>query len=167
MRAAATAFAAAVDRVSTVLAVLGIAALAGAVAVVVGDVAWRRIGGGSFIGSVDLTQLCVVAAVSWSIPYAFCRGTHVAVDLLGTVLSRRAERILDAIAAAVAMVLVGFLLMLSWRRAMEQWGYGDVSQDLAIPFVIHWSFLLSGLAVSAVACLSTLLVRATGARTEG
>lgn len=158
-RRAARAFAAAVDRVTAALAFLGIGALTGAIAVVCGDIVWRRIGGGSFIGAVDLTQLCVVAAVSWSIPYAFARGTHVTVDLLGAVLPRGAERLLDTLAALVAMVLVGFLLLLSWRRATEQWAYGDVSQDLAIPFVLHWSFLLSGLAMAAVACLATLLLR--------
>lgn len=56
------------------LAMAGICALVAAIAVVVGDIVWRRIGGGSFIGSVDLTQLSVMIAVSWSIPYAFATG---------------------------------------------------------------------------------------------
>ena len=48
-----------------------LAEVGGAIAIVVIDIIWRRIGGQSMVGAVDLTQFCVMAAASWAIPYAF------------------------------------------------------------------------------------------------
>lgn len=138
----------ALSGLTRVMAYIGIAALMGAIVVVVGDIIWRRIGGGSFIGAVDLTQFCVMAAAAWSIPYAFAHQAHVSVDLFGERIPSCMSRWLAILAALMSALLCAFLLYLSWQRAMEQWTYGDVSQDLAIPMIAFWVFLLSGLAIS-------------------
>lgn len=140
-------------KITMVGALLGITVLTIAILVVVGDIIWRRIGGGSFIGAVDLTQLSVVVAASLSIPYAFTKGAHVKVDLLGNHLSNGAKRFLDAAAALFGACLLSYLLWLTWGRAMEVWGYGDVSQDLAIPMILYWAALIVGLFLSVVVCL--------------
>ncbi len=142
---------------TTLMAYVGIGALTVAIVVVVVDVVWRRIGGGSFIGAVDLTQFSVVAAASWAIPFAFARNAHVSVDILHNQFSSAVARFLDAAAALISAALMAFVLWLSWGRAMEIWGYGDVSQDLAVPMILFWSFLLSGLAVSFVTCIVNFL----------
>ena len=146
-----------VASLTTLMAYVGIGALTAAIVVVVLDIAWRRIGGGSFIGAVDLTQFSVVAAASWAIPYAFSRNAHVSVDLLHDYFSSAVTRALDAAAALISAALMAFVLWLSWGRAMEVWGYGDVSQDLAVPMILAWSFLLSGFAVSFVNCAVNFL----------
>lgn len=135
------------------MAMLGVLALIMAIAVVIGDIVWRRLGGGSFIGSVDVTQLSVMIAVSWSIPYAFATDAHVTVDLLSQSFSPTANRILEAGASLAAAAVVGLLCWLSLGRAREIAVYGDVSQDLAIPMVWFWSSLVAGLALSVVVCL--------------
>lgn len=140
-------------RVIQLGAILGITMLTIAIIVVVGDIIWRRIGGGSFIGAVDLTQLSVMFAASFSIPYAFTKGAHVRVDLLNGILSTRAQRFLDVLAALFGAVLLAFLLWLTWGRAMQVWDYGDVSQDLAVPMIYYWAALIIGLALSVLACL--------------
>ncbi|HBS21852.1 TRAP transporter small permease subunit, partial [Thalassospira sp.] len=71
------------NRLTDILAFVGMAALIGAIAIVVVDIIWRRIGGQSLVGAVDLTQFCVMAAASWAIPYAFSAHAHVTVDLIG------------------------------------------------------------------------------------
>ncbi|TNF19776.1 MAG: TRAP transporter small permease [Rhodobacteraceae bacterium] len=142
-------------RITTVGAIFGITVLTLAILVVVGDIVWRRIGGGSFIGAVDLTQLSVMIAASLSIPYAFTKGAHVKVDLLGGVLSVGMQRLLDVLAALFGAGLLAFLLWLTWGRAMEVWGYGDVSQDLAVPMIFYWSALIVGLFLSVLVCLLT------------
>lgn len=134
------------------LAILGMCALVVAIAVVVGDIVWRRVGGGSFIGSVDLTQFSVMIAVSMAIPYAFATGGHVSVDLLTRSLSRRASRILDICASITGLIITAFLCWLSAGRAREIWTYGDVSQDLALPMIWFWAALVTGLALSALVC---------------
>jgi hypothetical protein len=40
---------------------------------------------------------------------------------------------------------------------MEQLAYGDVSQNLAIPMILFWVFLLSGLALSGLVCFVKFL----------
>ncbi|MEM7546494.1 MAG: TRAP transporter small permease [Pseudomonadota bacterium] len=134
------------------LAVLGMCALVVAIAVVVGDIVWRRVGGGSFIGSVDLTQFSVMIAVSLAIPYAFATGGHVSVDLLTSSFSVRANRILDICASLAGTAITGFLCWLCAGRAREIWTYGDVSQDLALPMIWFWCALVAGLGLSALVC---------------
>lgn len=140
-------------KLTAAMAIMGICALVVAIAVVVGDIIWRRVGGGSFIGAVDLTQFSVMIAVSWSIPYAFATGSHVTVDLLSKAFTANATRWLDIGASLTGAVISGFLGWLSAGRAWEVWGYGDVSQDLAIPMILFWSFLVSGLTMSVIVCL--------------
>jgi len=150
------AFAARLDRglgaVSAVLAFLGMCALVVAIGVVIGDIVWRRMGGGSFIGSVDLTQFSVMIAVSLAIPYAFATSGHVSVDLLSRAVGPRANRILDVVANLTGTIITGFLCWLSGGRAREIWTYGDVSQDLALPMIWAWSALVFGLGFSALIC---------------
>lgn len=57
-----------VEKLTLAMAVTGIAMLSGAIVLVVVDIIWRRIIGGSVIGVIDITQLCVMAAAFWSIP---------------------------------------------------------------------------------------------------
>jgi len=141
------------DRITMVGAIIGITMLSLAIIVVVGDIILRRIGGGSFIGAVDLTQLSVVIAASLAIPYAFSRGTHVKVDLLSDFLSQGMKLFLDVSGTLFGAVLLSFLLWLTWGRAMEVWGYGDVSQDLSIPMIFYWGALIAGVFLSILVCL--------------
>ncbi|WP_417811640.1 TRAP transporter small permease [Thalassospira alkalitolerans] len=141
------------NRLTDILAFIGMAALIGAIGIVVVDIIWRRIGGQSLVGAVDLTQFCVMAAASWAIPYAFSAHAHVTVDLIGKNHFRAVFRIIDTLIPALCAGLMAFLLYLSWGRAMEQWNYGDVSQNLAIPMILFWGFLLSGMAISMLVCL--------------
>jgi len=150
---------------STVLAVVGMCALVVAIAVVIGDIVWRRMGGGSFIGSVDLTQFSVMIAVSLAIPYAFATGGHVSVDLLNRAVGPMVNRVLDVVASLTGAVITGFLCWLSVGRAGEIWTYGDVSQDLALPMIWAWGALVFGLGFSALICTVRALCVATKRRT--
>ena len=143
----------ALSKISSLMAMLGILALIMASAVVVGDVVWRRIGGGSFIGSVDLTQLSVMIAVSWSIPYAFSMGAHVSVDLVSQSFGAKTNRVLNTLACLAGFGVVAFLCWLSFGRAIEIYSYGDISQDLGIPMIWFWGNLVLGLALSGTVSL--------------
>lgn len=150
---------------TSVMALIGMFALVGAIVVVVGDIVWRRIGGGSFIGAVDLTQFSVMAAASWSIPYAFATGAHVTVDLLNHVFPRGLRRALDITAHLIGAGVSGFLCWLSFGRAQEIAAFGDASQDLAIPMVWFWGFLVTGLGASTIVCAVRAIT--AGASREG
>ncbi|MDG4720843.1 MULTISPECIES: TRAP transporter small permease [Thalassospira] len=145
------------DSLTDILAFVGMSALIGAIGIVVVDIIWRRIGGQSLVGAVDLTQFCVMAAASWAIPYAFSAHAHVTVDLIGKNRFRSVLKFVDALIPLLCAGLMAFLLYLSWGRAMEQLSYGDVSQNLAIPMILFWGFLLSGMAISTLVCLGQFM----------
>lgn len=147
----------AIERITAVFAFVGISLLVIAVGLVITDIVWRRVLGGAVIGVIDLTQLCVMAAAFWSIPYAFSTRAHVTVDLLSANLGRRTRLWLDALGGVLSLALMALILYLGWQRAFEQWQYGDVSQDLGIPLILYWAFLLSGTALAGIAAAAAFV----------
>ena len=145
------------ERLCHAAAVFGIACLIGVIGIVVTDIVLRRSLGYTVIGTVDLTQLCVMAAAFWSIPYAFMRNAHVRVDLVTEKLPRRGRALLDGLAALTGFGLLALLLWMSWDQALLRWEYGDQSQDLGIPMIFYWLFLLSGFLLAGIATLALAL----------
>ncbi|WP_224404929.1 TRAP transporter small permease [Afifella sp. IM 167] len=145
-------------------AFLGIAGLAVAVALTCADILWRRIVGGAFIDIVDVTSLCLVAAASWTIPYAFLHGHHVSVELLADRLPRRVRAGLAVLAALLGAALLAFLFWLGAGSARQAFAYGDTTLNLAIPMIVPWAIFLWGLALSALANLSLAVTGALPAR---
>ncbi|WP_054309755.1 TRAP transporter small permease subunit [Mesorhizobium sp. 1M-11] len=146
-----------IERLMAAMAIFGIVMLAGAIALVVVDIVRRRLLGGSVIGVIDITQLCVMAAAFWSIPYAFSKKSHVAVDFLAMDNAPRLRMFLAIVSALLSLGLLGLILWLAWARAMDTWSSGDISQDLGIPMIWYWGFLLSGLAAALVAVAAAFL----------
>jgi TRAP-type C4-dicarboxylate transport system permease small subunit len=147
----------AIERTTAVFAFVGIGLLVIAVGLALADIVWRRLLGGAVVGVIDLTQLCVMAAAFWSIPYAFSTRAHVVVDLLSANLGRRARLWLDALGGVLSLALMALVLYLGWQRALEQWQFGDVSQDLGIPLILYWAFLLSGAALGGIAAAAAFV----------
>ncbi|MGH1539517.1 MAG: TRAP transporter small permease [Arenicella sp.] len=125
-------------------AIAGVGALVIAILMVIVDIIWRRIFSEVFLGTVDITQLCVMVAAFWSIPYAFSEGAHVSVDLLSGSLPKRMLKVFEILASLIGLLVMTVILFLSCIRAMEQYSYGDSSLNLAIPMIFYWFFLLSG-----------------------
>jgi hypothetical protein len=69
------------DRLTLACALAGMAVLAVAMAVVLADIVMRSTVGIAVLGTVDITQLCVMACAFWAIPYAFIRAGHVRVEV--------------------------------------------------------------------------------------
>lgn len=147
----------AIERTTAVCAFIGIGSLVIAIGLVVTDIVWRRVLGGAVIGVIDLTQLCVMAAAFWSIPYAFTTRAHVTVDLLSARLGRGTRLWLDGLGGLLSIGLMALILFLGWQRAMEQWSFGDMSQDLGIPIIWYWAFLLSGSALGGIAAAAAFV----------
>lgn len=146
-------------RAARLVAIAGMACLIGAIVIVVVDVVFRRTLGATVIGTVDLTQLCVMAAAFWSIPFAFASDAHVKVDLATAHLPYRWRSALDGGAALLGLSLLLVLVWTSWGQAMLRLDYGDSSQDLGIPMIIYWAFLLSGCAFSCLSALAVAMAR--------
>jgi len=136
-------------------ALLGIIMLFIAILVVVADIILRHSIDYAILGTVDITQLCVMAVAFWSIPFAFLRRTHVTIELSDHYLSPRAQQFLDGLAACFGCILLALITYYGWGQAVQQLEYGDQSQTLGIPLIYYWGFLLSG---GGLACIATLFI---------
>lgn len=140
------------EQVCLIAALLGVAALLGAMAVTVADIVLRPLGN-AVPGVVDLVQLAVMAGAFLAIPYTFISDGHVSVDLLAQNLPARLAALLRLLAALLATGLLTLMLYYGWQSAWQQHAFGDVSQTIGIPLFWYWTPLLAGLALSALATL--------------
>lgn len=132
-----------------------------AMVLVVADIVLRRTLSYTITGTVDITQLCVMAVAFWSIPLAFIRGAHVGITLATQWLPARANALLDALAALAGFAFVALLTRYGYEQAMVSLDYGDKSQTIGIPIIWYWAFLLSG---GVLSCLATLVLAADHVR---
>lgn len=148
------------------LALAGISTLLVAIVLTCADIIWRRVVGGAFVDTFDITKLCLVAAASLSIPYGFTLGSHITVDLLADRFPPRARTVLDVVVALVGAALLGFLFWLTWQGAMLHYAYGDTTLNLRIPVIWYWGLLLVGLALAVLASLARAADTLAGGRPE-
>jgi TRAP-type C4-dicarboxylate transport system permease small subunit len=156
-------------RIARAVALLGAAALGGAMLATVADVALRPAETGIF-GVVDLVQLGVMAAAWLAIPYCFLTDAHVSVDLLAQNLPARLAATLRALGATLAAGLMVLILVYGWQTAAQQAQFGDVSSTLALPKIWYWAPLLAGAGLSVLAtgliAVQALLAAVTGRGAE-
>lgn len=136
-------------------AFLGAALLVVAMTVTVVDVALRRSVNFAVAGTVDLTQLFVMAAVFLSIPFAFLSDSHVVIELATARLRPRPLAAVRALGALLSLLFMAAVLRYGWDQAVQQHGYGDKSQTIGVPILFYWVPLLGG---AALAVLATALL---------
>ncbi|WP_207485718.1 TRAP transporter small permease [Arenibaculum pallidiluteum] len=134
-------------------AVLGVASLVVAILLTVADIVWRRVVGGAFVDTADITRLCLVTAASASIPYGFIRGTHVSVDLLVERFPPRLQTAMEVATSLAGAVFFAFLAWLAWQSAAIHLAYGDTTLNLRLPVVLYDAIFLAGLGLAILACL--------------
>lgn len=148
----------------TAAAAAGVLAYAAAALLTVVDVVGRR-AGFPLLGVIDLVQLFVLGGAWLVIPYAFLVGAHVGVDLLVDALPGRLTRVVRAVGSLAAAGLLVLILRACLGAFEQQLLFGDRSQQLGIPIVWYWVPLLTGVALSVVAALLTVVdPPATGQR---
>ncbi len=108
------------------------------------DIVIRNAGGQGILGTVDITQMLIMATAFLTIPYGFIADSHVAVEIGVEKLPFRLQALFKAIAA-----LLGALLMLAigWYGIgqFETVGLlGDKSQTIGLPMTWFWYPLLAG-----------------------
>lgn len=145
----------------------GVAALLVPTVLTCADIVWRRAVGGAFMDIFDITQLCLVALASWSIPYGFQHGSHVSVDLL-------VDRFRPAVRAAFELViylgsaaLFALLTWFAWDGAVLHWRHGDTTQNIGLPLVWYWAIFLVGMVLTVLVCLRRAAAAACALRTGG
>ena len=108
------------------------------------DIVIRHTGEQGILGTVDITQMLIMATAFLTIPYGFIADGHVAVEIGVERLPFRVQSFFKAFAA-----LLGALLMLAigWYGIgqFETVGLmGDKSQTIGLPMTWFWYPLLGG-----------------------
>lgn len=115
------------------------------------DIVLRQTVNFAIVGTIDITQLLVMAAAFMAIPFAFFTDSHVAVELATDPLPPRAIAFFKALAALFALAFMAAALRYGWDQAVQQNSYGDRSQTIGIPILFYWIPLLAGCALSILA----------------
>jgi TRAP-type transport system small permease protein len=139
------------ERATLGLSWLGVVAVVGMMAVVVGDVLMRTVFHRPIPGAFDFVESALVAAVFLSLPRCFLRDQNIVVDLLDSLLGPKVVAGLKVLAAVVAL---SFLTALLWNMispARDALQFGDRKPDLPIPIFGLWILIFVGCFVSLVA----------------
>lgn len=121
------------------------------------DIVIRNTGGQGILGTVDITQMMIMAAAFLTIPYGFISDSHVAVDIGIERLPFRLQALCRAMAALLGAVL---MLAIGWY-GIGQFDtvalMGDRSQTIGMPMVWYWYPLLVGSFFAVAVVLAVML----------
>jgi TRAP-type C4-dicarboxylate transport system permease small subunit len=108
------------------------------------DVSGRKLISTSVPGSLELTELLMVAVIFAGLPLVSLRGEHVVFDSLDPWLAPWLRRMQELLVDLLCAALLGGVAWLMWVKAGQMVQYGDTTAQLKIaqgPFV----YLMSGL----------------------
>jgi TRAP-type C4-dicarboxylate transport system permease small subunit len=108
------------------------------------DVGGRKLISTSVPGSLELTELLMVAVIFAGLPLVSLRGEHVVFDSLDPWLAPWLRRMQELLVDLLCAALLGGVAWLMWVKAGQMAQYGDTTAQLKIaqgPFV----YLMSGL----------------------
>ena len=128
----------------TVCGLLAAVALFGIMMLTLVDVAGRKLLSTSVPGSLEVTELLMVAVIFASLPLVSLHGEHVLFDSLDHKLPARVRRVQHAVVDLLCAGLLGGLAWLMWVKATQMTSYGDTTAQLKLPlgpFVMAMSLL--------------------------
>ena len=108
------------------------------------DVSGRKLISTSVPGSLELTELLMVAVIFAGLPLVSLRGEHVVFDSLDPWLAPWLRRMQELLVDLLCAALLGGVAWLMWVKAGQMVQYGDTTAQLKIaqgPFVYLMSAL--------------------------
>jgi TRAP-type C4-dicarboxylate transport system permease small subunit len=116
----------------------------------VADVALRAAMNTPVRGVYELIELLLAGTFFLALPAVFLRDDHILVNLFDNALPRLVSP-LKRICAGLAAIVLGVIAWQGSLAAADSFAFNDVTADLGLPRVWHWSALLIGVVASAVA----------------
>lgn len=165
-RRAAGRFDAALRRLNRWLAlVAGIAV--GAMALLITVNVLMRLGGAAIFGAEEVIQMMMVPVIFLAIGFCAQIDGHIRVDILQSILPRRAWDVIDP---AVRIVVAACFCILFWRAAVvagEAAAFGEATNLRRIPHAPVWWTLAFGAGLAALVELSLLFRKAPPHELDG
>jgi TRAP-type C4-dicarboxylate transport system permease small subunit len=117
---------------------LAAAALFAIMALTAVDVVGRKFFAASLPGSLELTELLMVAVIFAGLPLVSLQGEHVVFDTLDSRLPAALLRAQRAVVDGLCCAALGGLAWLLWVKAGQMASYGDTTAQLKLPV---WPFV--------------------------
>ena len=117
----------------TLCGVLAAVALFGIMWLTLVDVGGRKLLSTSVPGSLELTELMMVAVIFSALPLVALRGEHVVFDSIDPLLSQRMRRVQGVVVDGLCVLLLAGMAWLMWLKAGQMASYGDTTAQLKIP----------------------------------
>ena len=118
---------------STLCGWLAALALFGIMLLTLVDVAGRKLFSASVPGSLELTELLMVAVIFAALPLVSLQGEHVVFDSLDSRLPATARRVQQFLVDALCFAALGGVAWLMWVKAGQMASYGDITAQLKLP----------------------------------
>ena len=146
------------ERCSLVCGVVAAIFLTAMLLLTVADVTLRAALNLPIRGAYELIELFLVATFFLALPCVFLRDENIVVNAVDDV----APRLVAPLKRAAALLAVVILAVMAWQGAIaarDSFEFHDVTADLALPKFWHWTALLVGVIVSAIAALAMAFAR--------
>ncbi len=137
---------------------LAAAALFAIMALTAVDVVGRKFFAASVPGSLELTELLMVAVIFAGLPLVSLQGEHVVFDTLDSRLPPALLRVQRAVIDALCAAALAGLAVLLWVKAGQMASYGDTTAQLKLPVgpFVYAMAVLCGLTAAVHAVLAVL-----------
>jgi TRAP-type C4-dicarboxylate transport system permease small subunit len=122
----------------------------------VADVTLRAVLNTPIRGTYELIELLLTCTFFAALPAVFLRQEHIIVDVVDN-LAPCWVPVLKRVAEVLAVVILAVMVWQAWIAAADTLVFNDVTADLGLPKLLHWTALLTGLIVSGLAALTIAL----------
>lgn len=111
-------------------------------------------------GSYDLVESTLVVFVFHGIAAVFYSRQNIVIDLVDSVLGRRAVGVLIRLSDVLSIAALAILVWAMMTPARQAFDYGDRKLELGLPLSVLWAFALAGMAGTIVCAVAALVGRA-------
>ncbi len=125
-------------RWARVISLIGLAGLLVLAGITVGEVFLRWLFKFPIPGVYDLSQLVVIIVIASCLPLVCAERNHITVRLLGTMLGKRINDLLEAFGALITMIIFGLLVWQLWVYANELAASNQTTWLVLLPISPWW-----------------------------
>jgi TRAP-type C4-dicarboxylate transport system permease small subunit len=135
---------------STICGAVAAVFLAGMLVLTVADVVLRSLFNYPLRGVYDLIELMLAGTFFLALPCVFLRDDNILVNTIDEIWPRIVP-VLKRLALLLSVIVFTVLVWQGWSAAWDSYEFHDVTADLGLPKFWHWTIVLVGMSLAALA----------------
>ncbi len=140
---------------SVICGVVAAVFLTGMLVLTVADVVLRSFFDYPLRGVYELIELMLAGTFFLALPCVFLRDDNILVNTIDEIVPRIVPA-LKRIALLLSVLVFAVLVWQGWDAAWDSYEFNDVTADLGLPRYWHWTIVLVGMCLGALAALFML-----------